>query len=157
MALLAFKVYIMPVLAFTTQFDDLPVDWPQREQAALRQLLPGPFNWLAVPLAKQLKALGGPTELASLEATIPAMRLRIMNDLNGKGCSITRLNRLLLRSRRQTEYPDRDVRLAQWFDGALTSRLCHSADTLASKGITISTVRRSTSKPIPQKRSPRKH
>ena len=80
-AALAYKVYILPVLLFVVQLEDLPPSWPDYEQKAIQRLFPGHWKWLPLGIARNLKLLGFPLEVPDLEIMVSAIRLRAARDL----------------------------------------------------------------------------
>ena len=65
-AILAYRVYILPVLSFIIQMDGLPQNWSDLEAWALQQLLPGPFRWCPQFVAHHLADHGFSADFANL-------------------------------------------------------------------------------------------
>jgi hypothetical protein len=77
--LAACNVYILPVVAFVAQLEDLPRTWDD-EARAVKKLLPGPWNWPrgSRPSACRWTSL----HFASI---VPAIRLRVYRGLGKRG------------------------------------------------------------------------
>ena len=60
LTLMAYSVYILPVMLFVTQLDSPTSSWEAVEKTAIRRLLPGPGNWCDVKALRALPCLGFP-------------------------------------------------------------------------------------------------
>ncbi len=107
---LAYKICILPVPFFAAQLEDLPPHWPVHEERAVQKLRPGPWKWLPLGVARNLKQLGLPMDFLDLEILVPAMRLRVAGDLKGKGCDPRQLHTALQKAFRGANVHDQVVR-----------------------------------------------
>ena len=155
LSLLAYRVYIFPVLQFLVQLDDPPPAWEEHEQFALRKLFPGPYRWCPMQLAHRFTAVGFPLELPDLMLRAQAARLRVLRDLSCHPhfLRLDELHQQLLTARRNTDHLVRSVMWAGWYDGAFCSQLIKNRDNMRRHGITISRVEssiaNSTQRPWP--------
>jgi len=137
LAALAYKVYILPVLLFVAQLEDLPQSWPDYEQEAVQRLFPGPWKWLPLGIAHNLKLLGFPLEIPDLEIMVSAIRLRVARDLASKGCDPRALHSELQAAIRTTTQEDRLLRWRRWYDAAHGSGMVRNAERLREQfGVT---------------------
>ena len=73
----AYSVYVLPVLAFVLQLDELPPGWEEHEAVALRRLATGPGQWCQPQDLRHLKSFGMPKDFASPAQVALAAKLRV--------------------------------------------------------------------------------
>ena len=125
LATAAYSVYILPVLAFVLQLDELPPDWKQLEAKALRRMAPGPGNWCTPEDLHNLKRWGMPKDFPDPEGIALAAKLRVAtyeNAANG-GLRVAHKARELQEWLVQSPHLDRIHLWASWFARAFVVQL----------------------------------
>ena len=140
--LLAYHVYILPVVLFVAQLEKVPPRWEDCEIQALQKLLPGPKHWFQADGLRSLRLLGFPKAVPELHEVSIAIRFRVATRENAKNGGLhvaTRAARLLEVLRTCGYWP----RLARWSDWIQSSALISLDEAVAAcsaKGVTTHNV-----------------
>ena len=135
---LAYAVYILPVILFVAQLDRLPPNWASVEQAAVRNLLPGPASWFTVDAARGLQCLGLPEGFADLSILHKAIQFRVatMEGASQGGLNVIHRARSLPQDWTQCNFLARKATWSTWFQAAYLFQLRDAIHHCASQGIT---------------------
>ena len=138
----AYKVYVVSVLLFVLQLEDLPQDWKDLERKAAQHILPGPYRWLPMPLAHDLKKLGLPGEIPDLEELRPAIRLRVLRSLTNHPIKmdLEHMQRQLALSHRRSDFIVRAATWAAWYRDSYTSKLLQAKEEFRRLGKNITSI-----------------
>ena len=74
---LAFNIYIVTLLEYVAQLQQVTPGVIAKENAALRKLAPGPGNWIMPRDLEHLKQFGFPAEFRTILITAAAAKLRV--------------------------------------------------------------------------------
>ena len=75
--IMAYRVFIAPVLSFIGQLDILPEAFVAAESKACESLFPGGRGWMTVGCLRHLKTLGFPNELPDIHINVLAAKVRV--------------------------------------------------------------------------------
>ena len=67
--LIALRMYVFPLAGFLSQLEELPPTWEHEERRLVNTLFPGARGWTTPELMQNLRSLGFPAEMSSMEAT----------------------------------------------------------------------------------------
>jgi hypothetical protein len=142
MTVMAYRVYVVSVLLFVLQLEDLPPEWQDQERRAVQELLPGPFQWLPMELAYDLRRLGLPGELPDLRDLRPAIRLRVLRSLTGHPVrlQLDTMHRQLAQSMQQTDFINRAGAWADWYNTSYVAKLLEAKGEYRRHGKTIDSI-----------------
>ena len=153
----ALKMYIYPLAGFLVQLEQLPPDWKREEQRIVNTLFPGTPGWTSPSLMQNLRSLGFPGELPSLDAMALGAKCRVHNweDRKDGGLQIRRRLRRLTATANITEFPLRAAHWRSWLTGNFFAFLQQAHDKLsdmaADRGISIEALLQGTDEvPVPK-------
>lgn len=108
----AYKTYILPVLSFVGQLDELPYNFLDIDRQACSTLFSGPYRWITPGFLKELKVLKFPQEIPSMIHRAKASNASgaFFENLSEGGLSIPRRANALIRL---CQVPDNAIRVAQ--------------------------------------------
>ena len=139
----AYNVYVASLLGFLLQLDVLPDTWTSLEAATLRQLAPGPAQWI---LPADLHALrrhhGMPHDFSDMGEVSLAARFRVFHReaAAAGGFKVLSAVRRLDGLYRASPYVYRGGRWRQWFLRSYYHNLQEAVLEYERRGITIATV-----------------
>ncbi|CAK0835735.1 unnamed protein product [Prorocentrum cordatum] len=133
---LAYSVYIIPVIAFLLQLDNLPPAWGQTEAPALRTLVPGLEFWCIPADLRNLRGLGFPKDSPDAARLSLACRFRVARREGlPDGLRVAERSRELRLRMRDAEHLDRIARWSSWFQRSFVFHLEAAAAHLAASGV----------------------
>lgn len=113
--LAAYFLYVLPVLLFVAQLEELPECWKHAEKWAITELFPGPGAWISATAAHNLKVLGFPREMSDLRWLSTAAKARVAMWENGCNLQATKRRDDLRRAEGTTEHTPRLHQWRHWF------------------------------------------
>ena len=134
LSLAAYSTYILPVVSFLAQLDDVPDEWEDHERRAFAHLLPGPRGWLhpdALRGLGQLQCTRRARDFKDFRAWADAAKSRVFNweALPAGGLRVAARARELRRLRQECAPPDwRAAIWAHWFDSSFLFLLERAED-----------------------------
>ena len=142
-SLIAYKIYIISVLSFVAQLEEVPVRWEEHEGHILRTLIPGPFRWALPEDFRGLRRdFGFPVEAPDLRVVSQAARFRVAHreaaSRGGLG-----LRRWLGRLEAAWGSSEAIVRLGtwrEWLNSSYVRILTDNLRALAASGVTLVAV-----------------
>ena len=141
-AALAYSVYVLPVLSFVAQLEDLPPGWEDLEARCMKNLVRCPGNGSLLMLLPYLDLTGMPKAFASVAYMAKAAKLRIVarEARSTGGLRVEARSRALRLLESNT---DKIIRVAQWrswLDGSILHALSHAVESLRARGISAATL-----------------
>jgi len=130
---LAFNIYIVTLLEYVAQLQEVTPEVVDKEKAALRKLAPGPGNWIMPTDLEHLKQFGFPAEFRTILITAAAAKLRVCDDVAKDAADKHRaLQMLWLESSHRP--------FSQWHGRSFFTVLHTNVETLRQRGITLDNV-----------------
>ena len=137
LTLVAYSVYILPVMLFVTQLDSPPSSWEAVEKTAIRRLLPGPGNWCDVEALRALPCFGFPKGFADLNMLTNAIQYRVAaNEATADGGLQVVERAFNLRCLVSApSHPLRKATWDMWFKSSFLVQLARSTEYCRSRGL----------------------
>ena len=134
-------MYIITVVTFLLQLDNLPPGWEHAEAAALRALAPGPGFWCIPEDLRNLRELGFPRDFPDATRLSLACRFRVAHQ-EGRpdGLDVAARSRQLREWMRGTEHLGRLARWASWFQRSFVLHLEAAVGHFAASGVHPETI-----------------
>jgi len=138
-----YNVYLISVLMFVAQLEDLPAGFQEVESRVLRKLVRGPAGWMEADDLKTLKrALGFPAEFRCLQVAARAAKFRVLHQEGAAkgGLRIREKEAELLECRARCQEVDRMGSWGNWWEKCCVASLAKNDRILNLKGITRASV-----------------
>ena len=141
--ILAYRIYIMPLLCFLAQLLNPPSNWDEIEHRVCTTLFPGPRCWTSPRMLRNLRVLGFNAELPNLYDIATAAKCRVVRWENADQGGLDVENRYhdLKRVVRDSEYLVRLAHWRGWMDNNVLANLYHAHDKLrqvaTSRSLTV--------------------
>ena len=141
-SLIVYKIYIISVLSFVAQLEEVPAYWEDYEGRILRTLIPGPFRWaLPADFRGLQRDYGFPVEAPDLRLVSEAARFRVAHREAARqgGLGIRRWLDRLAAAWQASEATVLGI-WRQWLSVPYVQLLKDSLHALAANGITLIAV-----------------
>ena len=119
-----YNTYILPVLSFIAQLEDIPSNFAKMEKKAMAALIPGPNSWIDPDAIKSLhRGYGMPCEARDLVTIASATKLRVAaneNKINGGLRMQERRHDIYLEIDRARGREEWKMELTAWENGSRT-------------------------------------
>ena len=149
----AYNVYVASLLGFILQLDTLPSEWPQREAATLRELVPGPYRWInSQDLHGLRRDFALPQEFIDLKEVSVAARFRVLHReaAAAGGLRAKTLARKLQNEYMASDYVARCGRWREWFGKSFAQNLAEADAYCQEQGVTIDRVEETVTRAAPR-------
>jgi len=146
-----YNTYILPVLSFVAQLEEVPSTFDKVEKQAMAALIPGPNKWISPDAVKSLhRGYGMPCEARDFRIVSAATKLRVAanEDRDNGGLRMKeRRHELYMevdKARRSDEWKLELLAWEGWFRNSHAEVVWRAVEDLYDKGISIPKLRKLT-------------